>query len=93
MHHEILLLLLGRQLYKAPIGDSPQRILDVGTGTGIWAIDVAEQHSSAEVIGMDLRYSYALSFFIVHAITDGFVVRFSQSGKLMIPGTCVYVEY
>lgn len=28
------------RLYLAPIGESPQRILDIGTGTGIWAIEM-----------------------------------------------------
>lgn len=31
------LLTLDQKLYLAPI-ESPQNILDVGTGTGIWAI-------------------------------------------------------
>lgn len=29
------------ELYNAPI-KNPQKILDLGTGTGIWAIDIAE---------------------------------------------------
>lgn len=41
MHHLYLLLLDGR-LHLAPIGKNPQRILDIGTGTGIWAMDMAE---------------------------------------------------
>jgi len=28
-------------LYRAPINE-PGRVLDIGTGTGIWAIDFAE---------------------------------------------------
>jgi methylase of polypeptide subunit release factors len=43
------------KLHLAPVKD-PQRILDVGTGTGIWAIDTADLYPSAEVIGTDLRY-------------------------------------
>ncbi|KAI5796101.1 S-adenosyl-L-methionine-dependent methyltransferase [Pyronema domesticum] len=39
-------------LHIAPI-EKPQRILDVGTGTGIWALDIAEQFPMAEVIGTD----------------------------------------
>lgn len=31
-----------------------QAILDIGTGTGIWAIDMADQYPSASVIGTDL---------------------------------------
>jgi ribosomal protein L11 methylase PrmA len=27
------------KLFYAPIGDYPQKILDLGTGTGIWAIE------------------------------------------------------
>jgi ubiquinone/menaquinone biosynthesis C-methylase UbiE len=33
-------MMLGDKLFKAPIGDDPQRVLDVGTGTGIWAMQV-----------------------------------------------------
>ena len=27
------------KLFYAPIGESPQRVLDIATGTGIWAIE------------------------------------------------------
>jgi ubiquinone/menaquinone biosynthesis C-methylase UbiE len=31
--------LLGGKLYMAPIGDNPQKIIDLGTGFGDWAIE------------------------------------------------------
>lgn len=30
------------ELYNAPLRTSPQNILDLGTGTGIWAMEIAE---------------------------------------------------
>jgi len=27
------------KLFYAPVGDNPQKIIDLGTGTGIWAVD------------------------------------------------------
>ena len=32
----------------------PDRILDLGTGSGIWALDVADKYESAYVIGADI---------------------------------------
>jgi ubiquinone/menaquinone biosynthesis C-methylase UbiE len=52
--HHIFLLILSGKLYDAPIPPSPQRVLDIGTGTGIWAIDFADENPGAEVIGTDL---------------------------------------
>ena len=46
LHHEIFLQLLEGELYKAPIGQHPQQILDIGTGTGIWAIDMADKYAT-----------------------------------------------
>ncbi|CAG9953140.1 unnamed protein product [Clonostachys rosea f. rosea IK726] len=52
--HHIYRLLLGGKLFLAPITDSPHRVLDLGTGTGIWAMDFADEYPSAQVIGTDL---------------------------------------
>ncbi|KAL1972072.1 hypothetical protein VTN31DRAFT_7291 [Thermomyces dupontii] len=53
MLHELCLMVLHRKLFLAPI-KNPQRVIDLATGTGIWAIDFADQHPEAEVIGCDL---------------------------------------
>lgn len=41
------------QLYKAPI-DNPTTILDCGTGTGVWCVDMAEIYPDAHIIGSDI---------------------------------------
>jgi SAM-dependent methyltransferase len=45
---------MGGKLFLAPIAETPHRILDLGTGTGIWAMDCADQFPSAAVIATDL---------------------------------------
>ncbi|KAF5009123.1 hypothetical protein FDECE_4675 [Fusarium decemcellulare] len=52
--HHIYRLLVGGKLHLAPIAPNPQRVLDLGTGTGIWAMDFADEHPSADVRGTDL---------------------------------------
>ena len=53
LHHVRNLVLNGR-LFRAPLDSNIQRALDIGTGTGIWAIDFADSFSNAEVTGTDL---------------------------------------
>jgi hypothetical protein len=38
MKHHWYKLLLNDELHLAPIGTSPGKILDLGTGTGIWPV-------------------------------------------------------
>ncbi|KAM0345712.1 hypothetical protein ACHAPU_006367 [Fusarium lateritium] len=52
-HHLYSLLLDGKPCL-APVPSNIQRVLDLGTGTGIWAIDFAELVLLEEVIGNDL---------------------------------------
>ena len=54
MAHHLFLLTFDGALFQAPITKSPSLVLDIGTGTGIWAIDFADQFPSATVIGTDL---------------------------------------
>ncbi|GME43346.1 putative methyltransferase domain-containing protein [Neofusicoccum parvum] len=54
MKHAMTVAVCGDKLHFAPIGAHPGRILDLGTGTGIWCVDMGDMYPSAEVIGVDL---------------------------------------
>ncbi|KAK2686194.1 hypothetical protein QWA68_014609 [Fusarium oxysporum] len=55
MNHHCLTLGLGGKLYLAPIDkDKITKAIDIGTGTGIWALDFADEHPNVEVIGTDI---------------------------------------
>ncbi|KAL5603809.1 hypothetical protein FOVSG1_006559 [Fusarium oxysporum f. sp. vasinfectum] len=53
INHHMLDLALDNKLFLAPLKNA-QTVLDVGTGTGIWAIDFADEFPEAEVTGIDL---------------------------------------
>ena len=46
LQHHLFLLTLHGQLHLAPIKPDPHNVLDIGTGTGIWAIDFGERPDS-----------------------------------------------
>lgn len=51
MIHHMFKLALGGKLFLAPIENGPLRILDIGTGTGIWAIEAGTiSHFPAAVL-------------------------------------------
>lgn len=52
IQHKTITTLLGGKLALAPI--EPKNVLDVATGTGIWAIEFARQYPKSNVIGSDL---------------------------------------
>ncbi|OHF01443.1 methyltransferase domain-containing protein [Colletotrichum orchidophilum] len=54
MKHQLIKRLLDENDYLSPIGSNPQKIMDVGTGTGLWAVDIADKFPSAHVIGVDI---------------------------------------
>ncbi|KAH7353554.1 S-adenosyl-L-methionine-dependent methyltransferase [Plectosphaerella cucumerina] len=55
--HHIFYLSLDGKLGLAPPNDpgaTVGRVLDLGTGTGIWAMDFGDEHPEAEITGIDL---------------------------------------
>nr|POE47310.1 secondary metabolism regulator laea [Quercus suber] len=53
LQHHILQLTYGNNLHFAPL-INPKHAIDVGTGTGIWAIDFADEYPECHVVGIDL---------------------------------------
>ncbi|KAI5861441.1 S-adenosyl-L-methionine-dependent methyltransferase [Durotheca rogersii] len=53
INHHVQTLLLDGKLHLAPL-DNVERVVDIGTGTGLWAIDFADEHPNATIIGTDV---------------------------------------
>ena len=54
--HHVMHLAIGSH-FVAPLPQGLTRILDVGTGTGIWAIEMARLYPQAQVVGVDVGSS------------------------------------
>ncbi|KAK1775505.1 S-adenosyl-L-methionine-dependent methyltransferase [Copromyces sp. CBS 386.78] len=52
-HHAMTICLDGR-LYDAPLPENIENAIDLGTGTGLWAIDFADKFPNCNVIGTDI---------------------------------------
>lgn len=55
LKHAMFLKLFNKTLHFAPIRtEGSPNVIDLGTGTGIWAIDFADQYPDSSVLGIDL---------------------------------------
>lgn len=57
LQHQLFYMTLDGNLHRSPLNaiqGGVQDVLDVGTGTGIWAIDFADKYPEARVIGTDI---------------------------------------
>ncbi|KMP05351.1 methyltransferase [Coccidioides immitis RMSCC 2394] len=54
MQHHLYTLLYDGDIYRAPISKDIKYALDIGCGTGIWAIEFADKFPNTEVIATDL---------------------------------------
>jgi ubiquinone/menaquinone biosynthesis C-methylase UbiE len=52
--HAMLSIVYDNKLHLAPISSTPQRILDLGAGSGIWCIEMGDMYPSADILGVDL---------------------------------------
>ncbi|KAH9229254.1 hypothetical protein K456DRAFT_56626 [Colletotrichum gloeosporioides 23] len=54
LQHYVMTLTIGGNHCLCPQNMGAKRVLDLGTGTGIWSMEYADAHPDAEVIGVDL---------------------------------------
>ena len=81
--HHVIMLLMGGNLHFAPLVN-PKNILDIGTGTGIWAMEMADQYPDAMVIGTDLSPVQPMWYENIFRVRFGKAVQGCQ--RLTPPG-------
>lgn len=54
LQHQLFCITIGGKLNICPFPTPPKRVLDIATGTGIWAIEFASQYPESQVVGTDL---------------------------------------
>lgn len=71
IHSAMINNAMGDRLFFAPIGDKPQRVIDICTGTGIWAIDFgrAKPASSPSVVSLPTNKQ------LLHQLTNSLPLR------------------
>ncbi|KAK1638620.1 methyltransferase domain-containing protein [Colletotrichum phormii] len=53
--HALMVKSIGNRLFLAPLREATlHRVLDIGTGTGIWSVEMGDIFGNAEIIGNDL---------------------------------------
>jgi SAM-dependent methyltransferase len=53
LQHEAFTQLLDGRLLNAPVAEPVSQVLDIGTGSGVWAAEFATEHPTAVVVGID----------------------------------------
>ncbi|EKD18943.1 UMTA methyltransferase family protein [Drepanopeziza brunnea f. sp. 'multigermtubi' MB_m1] len=53
LQHHIFKLILNGELTRTVLPPTTQKVIDVGTGTGIWAIELGDAMPSATIVGVD----------------------------------------
>ena len=54
IHYALVRRIMDGKLNLAPLPNKIDRAIDLGTGTGLWAINFADAHEEAQIIGNDL---------------------------------------
>ncbi|KAL2133618.1 hypothetical protein VTI74DRAFT_2020 [Chaetomium olivicolor] len=56
LQHNLFLMMQDNQLFTCPHvkGKELKRVLDAGCGTGVWAMDFADEHPNVSVVGTDI---------------------------------------
>ncbi|KAJ0123112.1 methyltransferase domain-containing protein [Diaporthe amygdali] len=85
--HALYRLMLDDKLAAAPIRE-PEHALDIGTGTGIWALQFAEENPTCQVTGTDLSLIQPLSWMP----NCQFVMENSELQDWLLPHKLDYVH-
>lgn len=64
LQHHLWTLTLDGRLHLAPT-ENPQRVMDIGTGTGLWALEYAERNPSSIVTGTGKSYPRSQRYIIL----------------------------